>query len=103
MPKVAKVGDIIRIQNVNCSEYKGQRQFNANLTNFHNKSSWAIFEGDIESLKKQHEEKNKTEKDKHFIAKESFEEKKENQNMINTESYKAVDFDPYEPIHFSGE
>ena len=43
MPIVTRVGDILRIQCVNCNEFKGQRQFSANTYN--QKSKWAIYRG----------------------------------------------------------
>ena len=80
MPRVARVGDIIRITNVNCSEFKGERQYNANLCNFHNKSNWAVFPGNID-------------------------EKPKSDDFINLDKKEesGKKMDPYTPTSFSGD
>lgn len=95
VPKIFKVGDILRVQHVNCAEYKGQRQFTASMFGNNSKSKWAIYQGCLD-------QETDTEQEETFLTKQSFQEEGEKKEKPSSK-FIPVNYDPYEPIAHSGE
>ena len=109
MPKILRVGDIVRIQQVNCTEYKGQRQFNANLCLYNSKTRWAVYRGTDDCSDKAMYRKYGNNNGNEFITKKSFNEESKGPSGMSPSKNdiiaidEPVDFDPFEPVQYSGD